>query len=59
MDKQLIIAIQQLTAAINRQTDAINSTQTRKWHERLKGQMLAAVDRALDGSESVAALPRE
>lgn len=59
MDKQLITAIQQLTAAINRQTDTINSAETRKRHDRLKGQMLAAVDRALDGSESVAALPRE
>lgn len=59
MDKQLITAIQQLTTAINRQTDAINRAEDRKWHDRLKSQMLAAVDRALGESESVAALPRE
>lgn len=59
MDKQLITAIQQLTAAINKQTDTINKAETRKRLDQLKGQMLAAVDRALDESESVAALPRE
>lgn len=59
MDKQLITAIQQLTAAINRQTDAINRGENRKWHDRVKGQVLAALNRPLDESESVAALPRE
>ncbi len=59
MDKQLITALQQLTAAIQSNTEALNKAEQRKWHDRLLGQMLPAVNRALDGSESVAALPRE
>ncbi|MNG30723.1 hypothetical protein D3C85_976710 [compost metagenome] len=57
MDKQLITAIQQLTAAINSNTQAIKDIEHRKQRERLLGRMLSSVDRAL--GEGTAAPGRE